>query len=141
MKLIPVDPNNKEHIDVLYELLKARPAKANVSHKRMPTAVEHEKFVRNHPYHDWCLIEIGGSPWDPIPATLIGSTFISKPAQPSVVGDELHVELFQGYSAYSFATHALKMMMAKHPRSRFIANVATKRYNLAQTSVAAFNRC
>ena len=142
MKLITVDPNNKEHVDLLYELLKARPAKANVSHKKMPTREQHEKFVRNHPYHDWCLIEIGGSAWDPISETIIGSTFISAPAKPSVVGDELHVELFQGYNGYAYGEHALKLMMQKHPRARLIANVAPTNYaSMALFAKLGFTEC
>ena len=142
MKLIPVDPNNKEHRDLLYELLKARPAKANISHKKMPTPEQHEKFVRKHPYHDWCLIEIGGAEWDATPQQIIGSTFLSQPAKPSVVGDELHVELFQGYNGYGYAEHALKLMMQKHPRSRFIAHTAPTNYvSMALFAKLGFAEC
>ncbi len=142
MKLIPVDPDNKEHVDLLYELLKARPAKANISHKKMPTPEQHEKFVRNHPYHDWCLIEIGGSAWEPIPETFIGSTFLSKPAQPSVVGEELHVEVFGAYKGHGYPEHALKLMMQKHPRSRYVANTAITNYvSMALFDKLGFSEC
>jgi RimJ/RimL family protein N-acetyltransferase len=142
MKLIPVDPENKAHIELLYELLKARPAKANISHKKMPTLEQHERFVKKHPYHDWCLIEIGGAEWDATPQQLIGSTFISKPAQPSVVGDELHVELFQGYNGYAYGEHALKLMIQKHPRSRFVANTSLTNYvSMALFAKLGFVEC
>ena len=136
MKLVPVDPDNKEHVDVLYDLLQVRPAKANISHKEMPTPEEHRQFVRDHPYHDWCLIQVGGSDWDAMPETFIGSTFISQPARPSVVGDELHVEVFQAYKGCGYPEYALKLMMKKHPRSRYIAHTAPTNY----ISMALFDR-
>lgn len=119
MRLIPVSRRSEEHARILYELLRQRPPEACVSHKSMPTFDAHLEFVRAHPYYDWCLIETGEGPY-----IIAGSVFISMPARPSVVGDELHVELFPDYRGEGLAAEALKMMMARHPRRRYIANVA-----------------
>ena len=116
MKLIPVDRYSQAHRDVLWALLKSRPEIACVSHKEMPTRSEHDTFVATHPYHDWCLVDVDGE--------IAGSVFISQPARPSVVGDELSIDLFEHFWGYGYATEALTLMMQRHPRDRYIANVA-----------------
>tara|TARA_Y200000002_G_scaffold341016_1_gene311926 strand:- start:86 stop:523 length:438 start_codon:yes stop_codon:yes gene_type:complete len=52
--LIPVEPK-KEHIEVLYNLLKERIH--NISHKKLPEFNEHKLFVLNHPYRKWFLVK------------------------------------------------------------------------------------
>ena len=42
------------HIKILFELLIKR--KFSISHKKMPSFIEHEKFVSSHPYRYWFLI-------------------------------------------------------------------------------------
>ena len=128
MKLVPVDPANKSHVRFLYRLLRSRPAYARVSDKGKTTKSAHAAFVRAHPYFDWCLIEVGktGSWWDLRKRwpRFAGATFISMPAKPSVVGDELHVELLSKYQGQGLASEALLCMMERHPRERYVANVA-----------------
>ena len=40
----------------LYNLLKERDPKANISHKKMPTFKQHEKFMDSKPYSKWYVI-------------------------------------------------------------------------------------
>ena len=40
----------------LYELLKERDPKNNISHKKMPTFSQHVKFVKSKPYSKWYII-------------------------------------------------------------------------------------
>ena len=45
-----------EDYTFLYELLKKRDPIYNISHKKMPSYDEHEKFVRSKPYTNWYII-------------------------------------------------------------------------------------
>jgi len=60
----------QSHYDFLYELLRKRPKKHNISHKEMPTLKEHEAFVQRRPYHSWWIININGED--------IGSVYITR---------------------------------------------------------------
>jgi hypothetical protein len=52
--LIPVE-TNKEHIEILYHLLKNRVY--NISHQKLPDYNSHKSFVYNHPYRKWFLVK------------------------------------------------------------------------------------
>jgi hypothetical protein len=59
---------NKVHAKILYELLLKR--RLNISHLSMPSYIEHEKFVLNHPYRFWYFIKQNNN--------FIGSIYILK---------------------------------------------------------------
>jgi RimJ/RimL family protein N-acetyltransferase len=134
MRLIPVDPKNETHVRFLYELFLSRPDDAKISCKGAPPGYdEHRHFVENHPYADWRLI----GPFELRPATiLVGAVFISQPARPSVVGDELSVDILPQYRGNGYAEETLRLMMEKHAPRRFIANVAPENY----ASMALFKK-
>lgn len=44
-------------VETLYQLLRARPPEECISHRKMPTYTEHERFVKSKPYYVWKLIE------------------------------------------------------------------------------------
>jgi hypothetical protein len=67
---------------------------------------------------------------------LAGAVFISQPACPSVVGDELSVDILPKYRGSGYAEGALRRMMEKHGPRRFIANVAPENY----ASMALFKK-
>lgn len=145
MRLIPVDPKNEEHVRFLYELFLARPEDAKISSKGAPpTFEEHRQFVENHPYADWSLIEVQDPPsaGDEIcwragnGGCVVGSVFISQPARPSVVGDELSADLLPSHRGKGYAEQALRLMMEKHGPRRFVANVAPENY----ASMALFKK-
>ena len=46
----------KSDIRFLYNQLKERESKINISHKNMPTFEEHSKFVMSNPYSKWYII-------------------------------------------------------------------------------------
>ena len=58
--------NNDEQIRALYNLLKERTY--SISHRKLPSFEEHEKFVRSNPYRYWYLISFEGS--------LVGSFYV-----------------------------------------------------------------
>ena len=52
------DPPTQSEIDFLYELMLER--RYNISHSICPSILEHEHFVRNHPYKDWLIVCMKG---------------------------------------------------------------------------------
>jgi len=58
----------KDHIDLLYSLLKQR--KISISHKSIPSKKNHQEFVSNHPYREWFLVFSEDE--------AIGSVYLSK---------------------------------------------------------------
>ena len=43
-------------LEFLFQLLKNRDSRANISHKKMPTYQQHVKFVKSKPYSKWYII-------------------------------------------------------------------------------------
>ena len=54
--LIELRPVKKSDHLFLYELLKHRDRRANISHKKMPSFTQHVKFVLSKPYARWYVI-------------------------------------------------------------------------------------
>ena len=54
----------------LYDLLKERKPNVNISHEKMPTYVQHIKFIESKPYSKWYIIKFGNKK--------IGSVYLSK---------------------------------------------------------------
>mgnify|MGYP003344606618 CR=1 FL=1 len=91
----------------LYEMLKERHPQENISHRTMPTFKEHCRFVDSRPYAHWYLVDEGDE--------YCGAVFILDRETFSQIGlrvpDHLRAE-------------TLALLMKKHPRKRFVANVA-----------------
>jgi hypothetical protein len=129
MKLITVDPDNEQHCNVLYNLLRERPDEARISSKGpLPTFEEHCYFVASHPYADWSLIEEYMHPVTQSWPQFIGAVSLSQPATKSVAGDELGVDLFSEFRGYGYAKQALLMMMDRHGPRRYLANIGLRNY-------------
>ena len=96
---------------VLYRLLEGRPKHANISHREMPDWKEHQAFVRSKPYTAWYLIikqkALSG---------VYGSVYLTK-------DNEIGVFLFKKYQGKGFGQDAIWMLMEKHPRKRYLANI------------------
>lgn len=95
----------------LFNLLKERDPKANISHKKMPTFSEHVKFIESKPYTNWYIIENGRKK--------IGSVYLSK-------NDEIGIFLKKEAHGRNFGKIALELLVKKNPRSRYLANVNPK---------------
>lgn len=97
----------------LYELLKARPSNANISHSKTPTWKAHLAFVASCPYREWFLIRVGHH--------IVGSVYLSK-------RDELGIAIWPSFQGKGYATKALKMMVARHKKRVLYANIAPSNY-------------
>ena len=60
----------KSDSNFLYELLKERDSRANISHKKMPSIKQHEKFIQSKPYSKWYIIQNSNND--------VGSIYLSK---------------------------------------------------------------
>jgi len=95
----------------LFELLKERDPRANISHKKMPSYNEHLKFIKSKPYTKWYIILKSKD--------RIGAIYLSK-------NDEIGIFLSKKYQGKSIGNDALIELIQKNPRERYLANVNPK---------------
>ncbi len=100
---------NKTDHKFLYELLENRDPQANISHKKLPTFSEHIEFVKSKPYSKWYIILQNDK--------RIGSIYLSK-------NDEIGI--FLNNKRKGIGKEALKLIIQKNPRNRYLANISPK---------------
>ena len=98
-------------IEFLFDLLKERDSRANISHKKMPTYVEHIKFIKSKPYSKWYIIFKSKQK--------IGSIYLSK-------NDEIGIFVSKKFQGKNIGNYTLSELIKKNPRKRFLANVNPK---------------
>ena len=102
---------NKTDIRFLFELLKERDSRANISHKKMPTFTEHQNFVNSKPYSKWYVILYENE--------RVGSIYLSK-------NNEIGIFILRKLQEKDIGKFALEKIMKKNPRKRYLANVNPK---------------
>ena len=95
----------------LFDLLKERDPRANISHRKMPTYSQHTKFIKSKPYSKWYIILKSKQK--------IGSIYLSK-------NDEIGIFLSKKFQGKNVGNFALNELMKKNTRKRFLANVNPK---------------
>jgi len=95
----------------LYDLLKERDPKANISHKKIPSFSEHVKFVSSKPYSRWYIIEKDSKK--------MGSIYLSK-------NDEIGIFIKKPFHRLGIGKIAINQLIEKNPRNRYLANVNPK---------------
>lgn len=95
----------------LYNLLKERDSSVNISHKKMPTYSQHIKFILSNPYAFWYIIEHNSKK--------AGSIYLSNT-------NEIGIFFKKSFQGKNLGQEALELLMSKHPKSRFLANVNPK---------------
>jgi len=93
---------------VLYNLLQERESDQNISHRAMPTFAQHKRFIRSYPYRFWYLIRV-------IPH-YVGAIYLTRQ-------NEIGVFIFRHHYHKGYGQEAVRQLMAKHPRKRFLANI------------------
>ena len=101
----------KSDSNFLYELLKQRDPRANISHKRMPSFRQHESFIQSKPYSKWYIIQSSNDD--------IGSIYLSK-------NNEIGIFLIGKNQNKGIGCKALKLLIEKNPKIRYLANVNPK---------------
>ena len=111
--LSPISLKSVTNSDVkfLFDLLKERDPRANISHRKMPTYSQHTKFIKSKPYSKWYIILKSKQK--------IGSIYLSK-------NDEIGIFLSKKFQGKNVGNFALNELMKKNPRKRFLANVNPK---------------
>lgn len=97
-----------EAVDMLWDLLAERPANACINHRHMPTRAEHEAFVASRPYAAWYLIDVGGDQ--------VGAVYLTN-------SGEIGIAILRAAQRRGYATAAVRALMERHPRQRFLANI------------------
>ena len=108
---------NDSDFRFLFNLLKQRDSKSNISHKKMPTYYEHVKFVKSKPYSKWYIIQKS--------KIKIGSIYLSK-------NNEIGIFMNERFQREGIATKALELIINKNPRSKYLANVNPKNLRSAK---------
>ena len=99
----------KSDYEFLYELLKMRDPLTNISHTKLPTYDEHVRFVMKKPYKKWYIIKSDDQK--------VGSIYLS-------LQDEIGISIKKEFQRKGIGRKAVKLLMEKNPRTRYLANVA-----------------
>ena len=107
--LIKLKPVSKSDYRFLYDLLKERNPRTNISHKKMPTYRQHVSFVSSKPYSKWYVVLYDDS--------RVGSLYLSKQ-------NEIGISFVDSSSHDQLGNHVLQLLIKKNPRKRYLANVS-----------------
>ena len=99
----------KSDYEFIYELLKTRDPRANISHKKLPTYEEHVRFVMKKPYNKWYIIKSNNQK--------VGSIYLS-------LQDEIGITIKKEFQRKGIGRKTVKLLMKKNPRTRYLTNVA-----------------
>jgi RimJ/RimL family protein N-acetyltransferase len=93
---------------ILYELLAERDPHVNISHRGMPTWKQHIRFIARRPYSAWYLIKSGPD--------YVGAVYLTAM-------NEIGIGILARWHGRGYGPAAIKTLMRKHPRERFLANI------------------
>jgi len=102
---------NESDLKFLYQHLKERDPITRISHKKMPTFAQHEKFVLSNPYTKWYVIIQKNKK--------IGSIYLTEM-------DEIGLFLKKDVQGKGLGQKSLELLMKLNPRNRYLANVSPK---------------
>ena len=102
---------SKSDYRFLYDLLKERNSKINISHKRIPTWEEHVRFVKSKPYSKWYIIYNKDEK--------IGSILLTSE-------NEVGIFIKNDVQHKGIGSVALQLLIKKNPHLRYLANINPK---------------
>ena len=105
---INLKPVMKSDIRFLYNQLKERDATVNISNKKMPTYLEHSKFVLSNPYSKWYIIINKNKK--------IGNIYLTKT-------NEIGIFILKSNENKGIRKIVLEKIMKINSRTRQLANV------------------
>jgi len=114
MKLIDVRSKHARATALLYALLEERKPENSISHRRMPSIAEHNRFVAAYggpgqPYQFWALIEVDGS--------IVGHVYLTR-------RNEIGIQIFERYHGKGYGPQAVKLLMQLFGDREYLANIA-----------------
>ena len=111
MLSINLKPVIKSDIRFLYNQLKERDVTVNISHKKMPTYLEHSKFVLSNPYSKWYIIINKNKK--------IGNIYLTKT-------NEIGIFILKSNENKGIGKIVLEKIIKMNSRTRYLANVNPK---------------
>ena len=114
MKLKSVD---EEDAEFLYDSLKEREGRVNISHKSLPKWEEHIEFVKNYNYISWDIIIVDENK--------IGNIYLTEL-------NEIGIFILKKFHDRGYGSEALKMFMKKNGNRRYLANINPTNYKSIQ---------
>ena len=109
--LVKLKAVSKSDYRFLYNLLMERDARANISHKKMPTYNQHVAFVSAKPYSKWYVILSD--------TNKAGSIYLTSQ-------NEIGIFIKKSFQGKQLGNIALRKMIQKNPKKRYLANVNPK---------------
>ena len=98
----------KTDVRFLYNQLKERDPKINISHKRMPSYSEHTRFVLSKPNSKWYIIYYKNRK--------VGNVYLSKM-------NEIGIFILKTIKVKGLGSLVLEQVLKKNPKTRYLANV------------------
>ena len=105
---------SKSDYRFLYNLLKERDSRTNISHKKMPTFNEHIDFIKSNTYSNWFIIKYKNSK--------AGSIYLSKQ-------NEIGIFIKSEFQNEKIGRVAIQKIMKLTKRKRYLANINPKNKN------------
>ena len=99
---------SKSDYRFLYDLLMERDARANISHKKMPTYNQHVAFVSAKPYSKWYVILSD--------TNKAGSIYLTSQ-------NEIGIFIKKSFQNKQIGNIVLHKLIQKNPKKRYLANV------------------
>ena len=109
--IISLKSVSKKDGKFLYTLLSERESLVNISHKTMPTYDEHLNFINSKPYSKWYVILCG--------VNKVGSIYLTSQ-------NEIGIFIKKSFQSKQLGNIALRKMIQKNPKKRYLANVNPK---------------
>ena len=92
---------------VLYLLLKEREPHESISHKAMPSWMEHTAFVERRPYAHWYVLDVDGS--------AVGAVYLTHQR-------EIGIGILKAHRGKGYAEEGIRLLLEQHP-GRALANI------------------
>ena len=102
---------SKSDYRFLYDLLKERDSRVNISHKKMPTYNEHVEFIKSKPYTKWYVVKYG--------TEKIASIYLTSQ-------NEIGIFIKTTHQNKNLGGIMMSQLIQKNPRERYLANVSPK---------------
>ena len=106
-----------EDAEFLYELLKQREGRINISHNSLLTWEEHLDYIKNHSYKSWDVIWVENNK--------VGNIYLTQ-------RDEIGIFLDKKFQGRGYGSQALKQFMKKNGKKRYLANINPTNYKSIQ---------
>ena len=106
-----------EDAEFLYELLKQREGRINISHNSLLTWEEHLDYIKNHSYKSWDVIWVENNK--------VGNIYLTQ-------RDEIGIFLDKKFQSKGYGSIAITEFMKKNGKKRYLANINPTNYKSIQ---------